>query len=149
MPKHKYHEEEEQALVIEWARYARVLVDGNLRPLERYLLAIPNGAYLGGTARQRSAQMWRLKRVGLRSGAGDLLLTLARGSWFGFFIEMKKRRNQFRYESECARAVSDDQKLFGEHVLEAGYLWMVVYGFDEAKAAIERYLAGRDPRCAP
>jgi hypothetical protein len=146
LTKHQHHEEDEQAAVIEWSRYVRVDVAGAACRLDDYLFAIPNGAYLGGTPGQRAFQMARLKKVGFRGGASDLVLSLPRGSWHAFYLEMKKRRAQFRSGGEAASSVTKEQQKFARQMTAAGYLWLAAFGFDEAKTYIEHYLAGRDPR---
>lgn len=128
--------------VIDWARYVRT-TEG---PLRQFLIAIPNGTYLGGTKGQRAAQMARLKRVGLRPGAHDLLLALGRHIWHGFWIEMKKPRQAFRGPADVESAVSEEQVEFARDMERARYLCMVAYGFAEAQKYIQVYLAGADPR---
>lgn len=134
----RHLEEREQAAVIEWAGYA---LPGLGVPRD-CLFAIPNGAHLAGDREQRAKQMGRLKRVGLLPGAADLLLAAARGRRHGLWLEMKKPRECFRSPREAERAVSADQRLFGERQLEQGYAWAVCYGADEAMETIMRYLRG-------
>jgi len=131
-------EEAEQAAVMEWAAYRRA----PLGPLRRWIVAIPNGAYLAGTPGQRIAQMARLKKAGLRPGAADFFVMVAVGGWHGLWVEMKKRRNQFRSAREASASVSPAQAQFREDATAAGYRHAVCYGFEEATEQIGRYLEG-------
>lgn len=140
----RHLEEGEQTAVVQWAAYVKVrLDDGALVPLSELTIAIPNGAHLAGDERARAMQMSRLKRLGLRPGAADLLITLARGAWHGLWIEMKKSRKDFR-KGEAARAVSADQRAFKLLQHRAGYRCVACYGFEEARDAILTYLEERD-----
>lgn len=143
--KPRHLEEDEQALVVQWAALKRT----EFGLLTRHLFSIPNGAYLAGSEKKRGAQMGRLQRAGLRVGASDLFVALPRRQWHGLYVEMKKERVAFRSRAEADGAVSDEQRIFGEDMLEAGYLWIVAYGFDEAKHVIEAYVDGREPIIKP
>lgn len=132
-------EELEQAALMDWARYVKT----ELGFLSDYLFAIPNGAMLGGDLRLRSLQAKRLKRTGMMPGASDLFLAIPRRQWHGFYIEMKKPMKYFGSMGEARRAISKDQAEFGKRMLAAGYLWMVFFGGDQARAGIELYLAGK------
>jgi hypothetical protein len=133
-------EELEQQAVVDWAAFKGT----RHGPLVRFMFAIPNGAHLAGDTAKRSFQMARLKKTGLRKGAGDLLVMIACGGWHGLFVEMKKRRDQFRSAAEAAAAVSREQREFAVDAKAAGYAHAVCYGFEEARARIESYLEGRD-----
>jgi hypothetical protein len=136
----RHLEEAEQVALIQWAQYRRV-PEGQL---SRFIVAVPNGTYLGGTPGQRAFQMARLKAAGLAPGAGDLLVALARGGWHSLWIEMKKPFAAFRCRAEAISAVSEDQLAFGEAMKLAGSRYLVCYGFEDARHAIENYLDGRD-----
>lgn len=134
----KHLEEAEQAAFVEWAQYQRS-ESGQL-----LIMAIPNGSYLAGDPKQRAFQMARLKKAGLKTGAGDLFVAAARGGWHGLFIEMKKCRDDFRTAAEANAAPTEEQLQFGEMATRAGYRYIVCYGFEEAMAALIAYLDGRD-----
>ncbi len=106
-------ESQEQAAFVAWFRlqFPGVLIH-----------AIPNGAYLSGTPRQRADQMARLKAEGLEPGIPDLHIP-SRGLW----IEMK-RRHGGRLSPEQRHAI---------HQLESlGDTVIVAKGWDAAKAAV-------------
>lgn len=144
-PRRAHLEEDEQALVVQWAALKRT----EFGPLIRHVFSIPNGAYLAGSEKKRGAQMARLQRVGLRVGAADLFVALPRRQWHGLYVEMKRPRVAFRSRREAETAVSSEQRTFGEDMLEAGYAWVVAYGFDEAKKVIEAYVDGHEPMIRP
>lgn len=143
--RYRHLEEGEQATLLEWASYIFVTAnDGRSVCLHDLIVAIPNGAYLAGDEKQRGAQMGRLLALGLTPGAADVFVMLARGQWHGLFIEMKKRRKDFASAADARRAVSPLQRGFGELAQRMGFRYVVCYGFDEAKHAIESYVDGRD-----
>jgi len=134
----RHLEEAEQVAVMQWADYQRA----PLGPLRRFIVAIPNGAYLAGSPGQRTAQMARLKKAGLRPGAADFFVMIAAGGWHGLWVEMKKRREQFRSAREASSAVSAEQAQFSADATAAGYRHAVCYGFEEAAEQIRSYLEG-------
>lgn len=137
-------EESEQAVVVEWAALQR-MPEPHEGLIGDFLYAIPNGAYLAGSEKQRAAQMARLKRTGLKPGVADLFLAVpcrSRGV-AGFYIEMKKPIEYFRSLAEARAAVSREQQIFGQNALIMGYDWSVCYGADEAIVKIQAYLNGR------
>lgn len=90
----------------------------------RLLYAVPNAA-------RRSAALGAiLKREGLRAGAPDLLLDVARGKWHGARIEMKKDDG----------VVSDEQRAFHRLLIEQGYAVRVCYSVRSAIEFVAEYL---------
>ena len=71
-----------------------------------------------------------LKAEGLRPGVCDLFLPVARGGFFGCYLEMKTKTGK----------LSENQKEFIAAVEKQGYLCCVAYGADEAIEFLERYL---------
>lgn len=92
---------------------------------EELLYAIPNGH------RRDPVTGAILKREGLRSGASDLALAVARGPYHGLYLELK---------TETGRP-SPAQCEFLDAVIAEGYRGRFAYGFDAAKAEIEGYLS--------
>lgn len=136
------HEEHDQQQVIAWGAI-QLPAWGLPRSV---LLAVPNGAHLSmlvpGTNEEaaRKRRVGRLRRLGMCDGAGDLLLTVARGGLHGLWIEMKKRRELFRSEREAECAWTDEQRAFCEAQRSQGYGYALCYGFDEARIAITEYI---------
>lgn len=120
-------EAQEQEALIRWAR----LSAGRYRGLA-LLFAIPNGAYLQGDARRRTAQWARLKAQGAREGVSDLFLPVARGGFHGLWIEVKSPRPH-------PSRVSDAQREWMEEMAEQGYRAVVCYGAEEAMREIRGY----------
>lgn len=139
-------EEQEQITLLHWAAFQRIRIPGvrEKLPLSEFIIAIPNGAHLAGNEKQRGMQMARLKRLGLKPGASDLLVALARGEWHGLWLEMKRPRHTFDGGAAIARAVREDQRTFGELMQRVGYRHAVAYGFEEAQSIVESYVEGRD-----
>ncbi len=102
----------------------------NLQHADRreLLFAIPNG---GARTAVTGAL---LKAEGVRKGIPDVFLALPCGGHAGLWIEMKRQAGSHPSPTQTAMLAS---------LRNAGYAARVCRGFDEAKAVIERYLAGR------
>jgi len=132
-------EHDEQAAVIEWARYHE-----NQYPDLALLHAIPNGAWFAGkwgTAKKMLAE-------GLKKGVPDLCLPVVRAYppaskeiirflpelpiliHHGLYIEMKTAKGRVRPE----------QQWWLDRLTEQGYKAVVCRGADEAIAVIKEYL---------
>ena len=111
-------EAQEQALVIEWAKY---------NPRLKWLYATPNG----GSRDKREAA--NLKRQGVKSGVSDLHLPLACRGYHGLYIEMKRRKGG---------TVSKSQHEFIVDMNANGYYATVCKGADEAIKLIQWYIGG-------
>ena len=88
---------------------------------------IPNSAPRGVQA----ASYFRSE--GLRDGYPDLGLDVAAGKWHGLRIEMKRADGTGR--------VSDDQRKWHDRLRARGYCVVIPAGVQEAKKAVENYLA--------
>ena len=137
--KRKQLEDAEQRALVEWAGMHRLAPAPNRQPgasILTYLFAIPNG----GSRDVREAA--RMKAHGVKAGVHDLMLALPHDGWAGLWIEMKKRRDQFKTPGEAKRAVSDAQHEWADLMRLAGYKVVVAYGAAEAIEAIKAYLGG-------
>ncbi len=112
-------EHSEQCAVIDWANL-------QLRrwPELKWLFAIPN-------VRSSRIQRMRLGREGVKPGVADLHLPVARGGYFGLYIEMKVKPNKLTH----------NQTEFMHFVIEQGYHAVVAYGADQAIEMLEEYLS--------
>lgn len=110
----------EQALLFRWADLNR----GRLPELA-LMFHIPNG----GT--RNTVEAAHLKRQGVKPGVPDIFIPAARGRYHGMFIEMKADRGR----------VSDAQKEWLTRLNDYGYHAVVCWGFEDARAEIETYLA--------
>lgn len=110
-------EEDEQAALFEYATFQRAM-EWSL------LFAIPNGGY------RKIRTGIRLKRTGLKPGVPDIFLPVARGKYFGMFIEMKSDKGR----------VQENQKEWHAALKAQGYQVEVCQGCDQAVKAITNYL---------
>ena len=93
------------------------------------LMSIPI-VHIPNEGKRSVAYAAQLKRLGLRSGFPDLFLPLARGGYFGLFIEMKYDKGK----------LSKDQKKWLLRLKKAGYRAVVCRGADAAIEEIKNYL---------
>ena len=89
------------------------------------LFHIPNGGS------RHPAEAMNLKKQGVKKGVPDLFLPVPRGGFHGLFIEMKATKGR----------LSIEQKAWLGALVELGYQAVVCYGFDDARKAIEGYMA--------
>ena len=92
--------------------------------------AIPNGEKRGPKAQQL------FKRLGGKPGVPDLCVPVAKGGYFGLYIEMKYGRNK----------PTDNQLRWQSILIEQGYKATTCWGADEAIAVIKNYLMRPDTR---
>lgn len=100
--------------------------------LSKLLFAIPNGARLYGTKKQRIVQWQRLKAEGATPGAADLFLSIPSGDFPGLYIEMKTTSKSSRQSAE--------QKEFEAAVIGQGYGYAMPRTFDQFRKVIVSYL---------
>jgi hypothetical protein len=115
-------EGEEQAQLIERFR-AEYPAVGEL------LIHIPNGG-----SRKNAFEGWRLKNQGVRAGVSDLLLPVARGGFFGLWIE-------FKAAPPNNAPVSDSQEKWVNEMLAQGYSAHICLGVESAMQVLIAYLA--------
>lgn len=101
-----------------------------LRHPTAYKLAyhVPNGGH------RVKAVAAKLKAQGVKAGVSDIVLPMARGGYFGLFIE-------FKATPPHDAPVSTSQQAFLLAVEQQGYMAMVCRGLTEAMEVIEGYLA--------
>jgi len=88
---------------------------------------VPNG---GHRLKKVAAE---LKEQGVAAGVPDLVLTMARGGYFGLYIE-------FKATPPNAASVSDSQHKWIRKLNEQGYLAVVCRGHFDAMEQIRAYL---------
>lgn len=126
------YEGKEQAALFNWlmARYPAAA---------KLAYHVPNGGH------RMKAVAARLKAQGVKAGVSDITLPMARGGYFGLYIE-------FKATPPHDAAVSPSQMAFLQAVEAQGYLALVCRGFEAAREVIEGYMAlpktevVRDPR---
>jgi len=117
-----------QVKVIEWCRK-----NDHLFPGANLIYSIPNGAAVSGRERGR------LVREGMKSGVSDLHLPVAKGGYFGLYVEMK--------HDDGGSVVSDAQTAFLGAVTDEGYLGHICYTGHAAIEVIRDYM--NQPRTKP
>ncbi|MEL7937658.1 VRR-NUC domain-containing protein [Pseudomonas delhiensis] len=97
---------------------------------EVYRLAyhVPNGGH------RHPAVAGKLRAQGVKAGVSDIVLPMARGGWFGLYIE-------FKATPPHDAAVSQEQTAFLLRVEQQGYYATVCRGVDDALRVIEQYMA--------
>ena len=124
-------EDDEQKVVIQWASVTKF--EG--LSLAGYLHHSPNGGKRE-VKKNAAGQTYcpegiRLKEMGTLAGFPDLTLFIARGGYFGLYIEMKVNGG----------ATSPEQKAIHARMIKQGYCVLVCYGSLETMNAIKDYLA--------
>lgn len=108
-----------QETLFQWAEYQT-----NKYPELRLLYHIPNGG------KRDKVTAINLKRQGVKAGVPDLFLPVARGGFFGLYIELKVGSNK-------------PTKLQNEwlcNLNKQGYLAVVCYGWQQAAEILVAYL---------
>ena len=113
-------EHSEQCALFEWARLATFQY-----PELRYMFAIPNGGH------RNKATAMRLKEEGVQPGVPDVFLPVPRGGFAGLWVEMKYGNNK----------PTEHQVRWLDWLEGQGFKTVVCWGWQVAKAEIERYLA--------
>ena len=119
-------EHAEQCAVMDWVHANTARLPG-LALIHSSL----NGAHLQGDKRQRVRQVNKHKRAGMLPGVADLFLPVARGGFFGMFIEMKRAKGG---------KLSENQTWFLSQVCSQGYYDCVAHGAEQAIAQLEWYM---------
>lgn len=114
-------EAQHQANVLKWSQQPSIREKW---PELALLHHIPNGG-----SRDR-VEGKHLKQQGVKSGVPDLCLPVARGGYYGLYIELK---------AEGGR-LSDAQKWWMERLSEQGYFCATCWGWERAVKVLEDYL---------
>lgn len=113
----------QQEALFDWMR----IRSGRLPELD-LAFHIPNGG------KRNASEAAHLKRQGVKAGVPDIFLPVARGGSHGLFIEMKYGKNK----------TTQNQKEWLRALEEQGYQTEVCYGWEQAAAALEEYLEGKE-----
>lgn len=115
----RQEEYENQCAIFNWAEWTSITY-----PELELLSASLNGVRL------TVGQATKAKRSGMKKGWPDIELPVARGGYFGLFIELKVGYNK----------PSDEQLKILSALAKEGYLCHVIWGAGAAIKEIERYL---------
>lgn len=110
----------EQQALFYWAR-----TQENIYPDLKLLYAIPNGGY---RHKKTAGTLWA---EGVKSGVSDIHLPVARGGYFGLYIELKRQKGS---------KTSIHQLEFMEAVTKEGYCAVVCKGFEQAQKVLLEYM---------
>ena len=113
-------EHEEQAFLIRRAWFER-----GKYPKLQLMFAVPNGGLRNKVVARK------LKLEGLKAGVPDLILPVARGGYFGLYLEMKRLKGS---------TTAAEQKEWHAALQEEGYKVMVCKGAEVAWFELLEYL---------
>lgn len=114
----KRKESELQIACVNWFRF-------QYPQYKMLLFAIPNGG------KRNITTAINLKREGVISGVPDLFLSVARGEWHGFYLELKAGVND----------LTMNQDLFIREASKQGYKCEVIRSLDQFMREINYYLS--------
>lgn len=118
-------ETQEQIALLDWA----AVMQGRFPELT-LLFHIPNEG-------KRSYRVGvELRLMGLKRGVPDLFLPVARGGYYGLFVEMKSAKGR----------PTTEQRRWVQELQAQGYAAIVAYGWQEAAEYIENYLRDKVQR---
>jgi len=124
-------EHHEQVALFDWAR-----AQEGIRPELGLLYAIPNGQARPWSTNKKGQRFspvgQKLRAEGVQAGVPDVHLPVACGGYHGLWIEMKFGTNK----------PTESQQDWIGRLRAAGHRVEVCYSFEEARAAILRYLDG-------
>lgn len=125
-------EDDEQKAVVDWAH--RYRPPGQVRVLATWLIHIPNGGS------RHKLEAVKFKRMGVKAGVSDLFLAYVSTyqPYFGFWIEMKRRR-----DSRSKPRLTAEQEYWLQLMREQGYAAEVAYGAEQAVHLLKSYCEGR------
>ncbi|UCP00086.1 VRR-NUC domain-containing protein [Metapseudomonas lalkuanensis] len=115
------YEGSEQATLFKWLQLAHPKA-------ARLAYHVPNGGH------RVKAVASKLKAQGVKAGVSDIVLPMARGGYFGLYIE-------FKATPPNDAVVSDSQQAFLMGVELEGYMALVCRGINEAMDVINGYMA--------
>ena len=122
----QHHEDAHQAALFDWVERVRAKL-----PELRHLFAIPNGGF------RNKVTAARLKKQGVRAGVPDVQLPVARGGFFGLFVEMKRPA----VGKQRAGVTSSAQRDWIRDLREQGYRVEIAFGWEQAAEILEKYLS--------
>ena len=116
-------ESQEQQLLFEWAA-----LSAGRWPELALMYHIPNGG-----SRSKS-EAGRFRAEGVKAGVPDICLPVARGGYYGLYIELKRVKGG---------RVSPAQQGWISALISQGYYACVCKGWDDAAGVIKKYLENK------
>lgn len=120
-------EDKHQMALFTWVEQVRARL-----PELKLLHHIPNG----GERNEIVAK--KLKAMGTKAGVPDLCLPVARGGFFGLYIEMKRPAGP---GDSRAGTTTPKQRQWIEDLRGQGYRVEVAFGWEQAAEFLQKYLA--------
>jgi hypothetical protein len=114
------YESQEHSALWQWCQ-----LSFNVYPELRLLYHIPNGE------RRSPKDGAKLKRMGVRPGIPDWCLPVARGSFHGLYIEMKR----------LGASLNDHQRYWFETLQKQGYRCEIAKGWEAGREILIQYLS--------
>lgn len=124
---HIQHEAMEQEAFFSWAKCMEPIISEL-----RLLYHVPNGG------KRNRAEAARLKRQGVKAGVPDIHLPVARGGFYGLYIELK---------ADKKNKPTGKQSGWIQDLREQGYMAEVCFGWDEARELVLKYIKMRRTQC--
>jgi hypothetical protein len=124
-------EDQHQITLMQWADTARInrYMPGIAGTISDYLIHIPNGGS------RHKIEAVKLKRMGVKAGVSDLLLTIPSRSKAGLWIEMKAPA----VKGKSKNYPTQSQNEWLAKMKAIGYAAVVCYGWEQAKDQIIKY----------
>ena len=117
----------EQKALIRWL-YGEKMRGGATADVYDHTYHVPNGG------QRNKATAAALKGQGVKAGVSDLVVALARGGYYGLYLE-------FKATPPDHSALADSQREWLVKVEQQGYCAVLARGLDEAKAVIREYMS--------
>ncbi len=108
--------------------WMKASADPAIREMSQLIYAVPNGGS------RHALEAANMKRQGVRAGVSDLVVPVARGGYFGLYLEMKAAR-------PSNAPLQKNQQDWLLAVEKNGYCAALACGLDEAKHVISAYAA--------
>ena len=119
-------EKTEQKLLVKWFSY-------QYKPYK--IIAIPNAQKFLGRAKNIFSMINSMKAEGFVPGTSDLFIAKPVGDYGGMWLEMKDKHKEYKH-------VEEDQRIFIQDMLDAGYYATWAAGFENGQRAIQDYMNG-------
>lgn len=119
-------EKTEQKLLVAWFSYQH-------KPYK--IIAIPNAQKFLSHARNIPMMINSMKSEGFVKGTSDLFIAKPVGNYAGMWLELKDKHKEYKH-------VEEDQRIFIQDMLDAGYYATWAAGFENAQREIDNYMKG-------
>ena len=119
-------EKTEQKLLVTWFHYQYPTIK---------IIAIPNAQKFLSRSKNIFAIINSMIAEGFVKGTSDLFIAKPVGAYGGMWLEMKDKNKSYNH-------VEENQRLFIQNMLDAGYYATWAAGFENAQREINNYMRG-------